>query len=347
MTVDRAVNRPRSIEVDRGPEEVPVGEMMLPPLTWSSGLRAWDFSPVATVLLVLATAAYVAGVVALARRGVRWPAGRLVAFLLGVVVVALAVQSAVDVYAVTLYWMHMVQHLALIMLAPGLLVLGRPLTLIRDAAGRRSGRVEAVLRGPVVSALTMPGLTLVLYTLVLVGTHLTSFMHEMSMRMWLHDLEMVAYLVAGYLFLLTILATEPIRWQPPYALRVFLTLVGMGADTFVGVVLMTTSNDPLRVTGMMPRDWGPSPLDDLHAGGAVMWAFGDALMLVATLVVTVQWFGDRTRRDSMGSWLDAARRDAVAAGSDTTADLDDDDAALEAYNRMLASLQDRERRDQS
>ncbi|HEX6446136.1 MAG TPA: cytochrome c oxidase assembly protein [Streptosporangiales bacterium] len=319
--------------------------MMLPPLTWSSGLRAWDFSPVATALLVLATAGYVAGVVVLVRRGVRWPAGRLVAFLLGIAVITLGVQSGIDVYAATLYWMHMVQHLMLIMLAPGLLVLGRPLTLVRDAAGRHSGRVEAVLRGPVVSAVTMPGVTLVLYALVLVGTHLTSFMHEMSMRMWLHDLEMVAYLVAGYLFLLTILATEPIRWQPSYPLRVFLTLVGMGADTFVGVVLMTTSNDPLAVTGMMPRDWGPSPLDDLHAGGAVMWAFGDALMLLATVVVTAQWFADKSRRNSMGSWLDAARRGAVAGDSDTTADLDEDDAALEAYNRMLASLRDREHHD--
>lgn len=316
---------------------------MLPPLTWSSALRTWDFSPVATLLLALATVAYAAGVVVLARRGVRWPAGRLVAFLSGIVVVALAVQSAINTYAATLYWMHMVQHLMLIMLAPGLLVLGRPLTLLRDVVPR----VEPALRGRVVAAVTMPGLTLVLYAVVLIGTHLTSFMRVMRTQMWLHDVEIVAYLVAGYLFLLTVLATEPIRWQPSYPLRVFLTLMGMGADTVVGVVLMMTANDPLRVSGMMPRDWGPSPLDDLHAGGAVMWAFGDGLMLVVTLVVTAQWFADRTRRDSMGSWLDAARRGAVAADIDATADLDEDDAALEAYNRMLASLQDREPNDQS
>lgn len=312
---------------------------MLPPLTWSRALGTWDFSLVATLLLALATAAYVAGVVLLARRGARWPAGRLAAFLLGIVVVAVAVQSAIDVYAATLYWMHMVQHLMLIMLAPGLLVLGRPVTLLRELAGR----VEPVLRGRVVAAVTMPGLTLLLYSLVLVGTHLTSFMYAMRTHMWLHDVEMIAYLVAGYLFLLTILATEPIRWQPSYPLRVVLTLVGMGADTGVGVVLMMTANDPLRVSGMLPRDWGPSPLDDLHAGGAVMWAFGDALMLVAMFVVTAQWFADKTQRNSMGAWLDAARRGAVAADVATTSDVDEDDAALEAYNRMLASLQEREK----
>ncbi|MBO0826549.1 MAG: cytochrome c oxidase assembly protein [Streptosporangiales bacterium] len=317
------------------------GMRMLPPLTWSSALGTWGFAPVGTLLLALATAAYVAGMVVVARRGVRWPAGRLVAFLLGVVMVAVALQSAIDAYAATLYWMHMVQHLMLIMLAPGLLVLGRPLTLLRDVAGR----VEPVLRGRVVAAVTIPGLTLVLYAVVLIGTHLTSFMYAMRTRMWLHDVEIVAYLVAGYLFLLTILATEPIRWQPSYPVRVVLTLVGMGADTVVGVVLMMTANDPLRVSGMMPRDWGPSPLDDLHAGGAVMWAFGDGLMLVAMLVVTAQWFADKTRRDSMGSWLDAARRGAVAADVDATSDVDEDEAALDAYNRMLASLQEREHRD--
>ena len=52
--------------------------------------------------------------------------GRGAAFYAGLVVLALAVCSPIDAFADALFWVHMVQHVLLMMVAPPLLLLGRP-----------------------------------------------------------------------------------------------------------------------------------------------------------------------------------------------------------------------------
>lgn len=319
----------------------------LPPLTWERALATWTFSlPWFTLLAALAAGYLVA--YAWVRGHQRWPVSRVVSFLVGLAVVWVATQGSVGVYSTTLYWLHMVQHLALIMLAPMLLAIGHPLRLASAAAGRHRPTVDALLRSPVVSAVTLPGVTLLLYSVVLVGTHLTGFMRAMGAHPWLHPVESVLYLVTGYLYVVTLVADEPIRWRPMYLTRLVLSLLGMVADTGVGVVLMMTVDHPLRFSGMHTRDWGPAPLDDLHTGGAVMWVFGDGLMLAITVVLAARWLRDTDSGGRLSGWLDAVRRDQVtghAVSEDT--DIDADEAAHDAYNRMLASLDpDRARRNE-
>src|SRR6476619_3197901 len=53
----------------------------------------------------------------------RW---RGAAFYAGLATLALAVSSPVDAYADELFWVHMVQHVLLMMVAPPLLLLDRP-----------------------------------------------------------------------------------------------------------------------------------------------------------------------------------------------------------------------------
>src|SRR5215210_1999968 len=52
---------------------------------------------------------------------------RAAAFFAGIVAVALALLSPVAVYSERLFFMHMIQHLLLLLVAPPLLLLGRPL----------------------------------------------------------------------------------------------------------------------------------------------------------------------------------------------------------------------------
>jgi cytochrome c oxidase assembly factor CtaG len=53
----------------------------------------------------------------------RW---RGAAFYGGLLAIVLAVDSPVDAYADRLFWAHMVQHVLLMMVAPPLLLMGRP-----------------------------------------------------------------------------------------------------------------------------------------------------------------------------------------------------------------------------
>lgn len=320
----------------------------LAPLTWGLGVGTWRFGPVVDAVVLVAAVLYLhRAYVTLPRRGERWPAGRTASFLGALAVLAVTLQSSIDVYGHTLFWLHMIEHLLLIMIVPVLVILGQPIRLARTGDDRVATRTAAVLRGPVASFLTFPVVGLVLYTAVLVGTHLFGFLPAMLTHPWLHDVEILLYLGSGYLYFLPLLAHEPIKRELSYPLRVFLLLLGMGADTVVGVLLMLTT----RVQVYTERTWGPSLLSDLHTGGGIMWVVGDGLMFGVTVIVVGQWMRDTERQNDTGKWLEAARRSTMAnLGVDTVdvdddnARIDDDDAALAAYNRMLAKLnQQRER----
>ncbi len=79
--------------------------------------------------------------------GKRW---RGAAFYGGLATLALAVDSPIDAYAGRLFWVHMVQHVLLMMVAPPLLLLGRPWPRVVAAAAARpspAARARACSRG--------------------------------------------------------------------------------------------------------------------------------------------------------------------------------------------------------
>ncbi|MEO7193236.1 MAG: cytochrome c oxidase assembly protein [Pseudonocardiaceae bacterium] len=317
----------------------------IPPLSWHTAVTTWTSAPIADVLAVLAVAGYL---MVVRRRsqltGPGWPPRATASWLAGVVVLLVSVHSAVEVYGHALLWMHMIQHLLLIMVVPVLLIWGQP---IRLGWGQAPG-------GRLARWLTFPVLALGLYTGVLVITHLTGFPELMATQPWAHHLEQVLYLLSGYLLFWPLVGSEATPWPVPHVVRFALLGVAMGADTLVGVALMLTGQPLAPSTALMRPGWGPSLLGDQNSSGAIMWVGGDVLMMLLMLAVVAQWSatGSRAR---LGDWLESARRQALAnigspLGTDpttvgATADVDDDEAARQAYNRMLAALHRRSRPD--
>ena len=170
-----------------------------------------------------------------------------------------------------------------------------------------------------------------------------------------HNAEHALYLVVGFLYLLPLIGSEPIRWRLSYPVRLIFLFIAMPVDAFTGVALGSYSSDPFPVTsGMRNRTWGPSPLDDVHIGGAVMWVGGSAIMFVLIMFVFLAWTRQSQGADSR-SWLEAARRanleqltgsneaaTATSAGATSTrprrSDIDEDEDQLAAYNAFLARM---------
>jgi putative membrane protein len=301
-------------------------------------VTTWTSAPLADVLAVLAVAGYLTTVLRRSQTtGFGWPLRATACWLAGVVVLLVSVHSSIEVYGHALLWVHMIQHLLLIMVVPVLLIWGQPIRLVwRRAPSSRLARW-----------LTFPVLALGLYTGVLVITHLTGFPELMATRPWAHDVEQVLYLSSGYLLFLPMVGSEASPWPIPHIVRFALLGLAMGADTLVGVALMLTAH-PLAPSTMLVRpDWGPSLLEDQNWSGAIMWVGGDVLMMLLMLAVVAQWSASGSRA-RLGDWLESARRQSLAgigsgSGVDDKAvgaspDVDDDEAAREAYNRMLAAL---------
>jgi len=323
------------------------GVLDIPPLTWLTAMTTWTSAPVADVLAVLAVAGYIAAMVRRSRSsGAGWPWAATASWLLGVVVLLVSVHSSIEVYGHALLWVHMIQHLLLIMVVPVLLIWGQPVRLVwgRPPVGR------------LVRWLAFPVLTLGFYTAVLVITHLSGFPEAMVTQPAVHHVEQILYLVSGYLLFWPLAGSEASPWPVPHILRFALLGLAMGADTLVGVALMLTGQPLAPSSALMRPGWGPSLLEDQNWSGAIMWVGGDSLMMLLMLAVVAQWsaIGPGAR---LGDWLESARRQSLARiGSATvdgytdgrntddrntvgaSSDLDDDEAARQAYNRMLAAL---------
>jgi cytochrome c oxidase assembly factor CtaG len=336
-----------------------MGSSMLPPFGWGEAAANWQFAPIVTGFTAVLAVAYLWGALRVRKRHPRrpWPVGRTIVFLLGLLVINVATQSGIGTYDDTLFWDHMIQHLMLIMIAPPLLVSGQPVTLLLHASRNPLHTwVKRIIRSQPVAWITFPAFGVAAYAATIVGTHLTNFMNLVTEHDAIHESEHVLYLVVGYLYFLPLVGREPIKWKVSYPLRLFLLFIAMPVDAFTGVVLGSYQTDPF--VPMEPRSWGPSPVNDLHQGGAVMWVGGAAIMFVLIMVTFFAWTRESRSSASMG-WLEVARRasmadrigavvpaapvatqtgDRATRQSVRSADVDEDDDQLAAYNAYLARI---------
>jgi cytochrome c oxidase assembly factor CtaG len=260
-------------------------------------------------------------------------------------------------YGPVLFSVHMIQHMALTMLAPVLLVLGGPITLGLRAL-RPSG--DPALRGPrewllaIVHSrlsvlLTHPLVALTIYVSSLYAMYFTG-VYEVTLRSHLAHLLMFAhFLLAGSLFFWILIGVDPAPRQLPYPVRIPLLFISMVFHAFFGVAIMQ-SEAVIAADwyAALHRPWGGTPLADQSVGGGIAWAFGEIPSLLVMGSLFFQWAqSDEREQRRLDRAADrseartAARAEARAAGTEGTsgpgADEDHDDP-LAAYNRQLRAL---------
>ncbi|ODU29637.1 MAG: hypothetical protein ABT15_29365 [Pseudonocardia sp. SCN 73-27] len=306
---------------------------------------SWRSAPVADTLLIAAAVGYAL----LARRADSWPRRRSLAWSLSLVVASVVLNGPIAVYGDALFWVHMIAHLSLIMVIPVLMVWAMPLTLLRSARWGGARRLERTLDSRAVRLVTFPPLTLAAYAAVVVLTHLTGFQQFALEHPWVRTAEAALYVAAGYLLFLPLVGEDMGSRRVPHLLRLVMLALAMGVDTLTGLALMLTRTVLAPGYAAARPGWGPSGLTDQNVAGAVMWWGGDSLMMLLLVVVGFQWGRAPSSEQGLGSLLEGVRRRTVlgtsaAAGIETDADhldVDDDQAALAAYNERLAALEGR------
>ena len=320
--------------------------MNLPPLDLGQLAGQAQARPGVLAAVVLVAAGYLVG----AGRVPGWPLGRTAAFLAGLVVVVAATCSGIEAYGHVLEWMHMIEHLLLIMVAPILLAIGSPLQLVAEALPPRAAAGWlAFLDRPAVGWLTSPPFAAAFYTVCVIGVHLTGLMDRAMADDGVHVAEELAYLLAGVLLFQLVLGRRPGPWQLSGGGRMVLLAVMTPVDTVVGVVLLQTGTVAAGIGAgehAHPRpDWALSAASDTVAAGTTMWIAGTGIMGLVMLVVGLIWLHGRGPAPARPGWTERARAATLAerTGEPERADVDEDDAALEAYNRWLARMAERDR----
>ena len=323
---------------------------MLPPFSLSAVLTQWQFAPIVTGVAAVAVGLYGWGAIRVKRRHpVRpWPLWRAGMFFGGILVLVLATQSGIGAYDDLLFYDHMIQHLMLLMVVPPLLIAGQPLTLLLHASRNPlHSWTKRVLRSRLASFLTWPVFGAVTYALAVMAVHLTAVANDLERNQTGHAAEHALFVLVGYLFFLPILGSEPIRWRLSYPVRFVVLILLMPVDTFTGLELGYGSASSPGIPGGSRPAWAPSPVSDLHLGGAVMWIGGDAIMFGLMMLVFLMWSRDERAAVSGQSFFERARQanlatliasnEPVLAEADTGGGVDDDEH-LAAYNAYLARL---------
>ncbi|KQN87402.1 cytochrome c oxidase assembly protein [Arthrobacter sp. Leaf69] len=325
-----------SLAPDASPAFIISGYELPPELTPERWLTEWRPDWLWVAVAVFGLVAYILGLVKVLRRGDSWSWFRTVNWVIGLGVLTYVTSGPPAVYGRVLFSAHMVDHMALTMVAPIFLVLGAPVTLaLRALTPRRDSsrgprewllifihsKFSQLVTHPLFAAANFAGSIVLFY-------YSDAFGYAMRDHVG-HELMNLHFALTGYIFVLTMIGTDPLPRRAPYPMRLLLLLATMGFHAFFGVAIMGgTGLLAADYFGNLGRTWGPSALLDQQMGGAVAWGIGEVPTLLVAIGVAVQW----SRADARES-----------KRTDRAADRNND-ADLTAYNDMFAKLAERDAR---
>jgi cytochrome c oxidase assembly factor CtaG len=280
-------------------------------------LTTWEPDPLPWLMGVVAASWYLLAARRVNRANPRVPVPRwrITAWLAGVAAIVIALASALDVYAGDLLTVHMVQHLVLMMVAPPLLALGAPVTLLlRDVSPRTRHRlILPLLHSRVVRLVASPIVAWSLFAVVMWLTHFSPLYNAALEDPSLHVAEHMVYLATGLIFWWPLVAADPIPGRMGYGTRLAYVGLQMPISAAVGLAIYFSPTLLYPHYATLLRTWGPSAIVDQQIGGVVMWGVGDVLMLTMVPLIVTAWMRADARRTVRSDARLSASRAAEAA----------------------------------
>ncbi|HXW34150.1 MAG TPA: cytochrome c oxidase assembly protein [Acidimicrobiales bacterium] len=255
-----------------------------------NALTAWQWSPFSIFIVAVVIALgcwYLSADWQLAARGRRWPGLRTMSFFGGLVAIDLAFQSPVSTFTGSYFEAHVVQHLLLMIVAPPLLAMGAPSTLLLQTASRKiKTRWLAVLRSRPFAVLTHPVTAWSLYFGLMFVFFLTPLINFAMQHMALMDAINIVFLIGGCVFWWPLVGADPIvHWKMSHGARMFSVLVGAAPETFLGVAILSL-RDPIA---------SMYSVQSTHAGGGLLWMSTEFATVIAFVPIFVQWMRSEER----------------------------------------------------
>lgn len=279
------------------------------PPTVGSLLFDWSFEPLPTLAIVIALGVWLWAVrrVDRAHPGNPVPRRRSVAFGLAMLALAFALISGIERYDTTLFSVHMVQHILLVLVAAPLIALAAPITLLLRVAtpGVRRRWILPVLHSRVVRVLAFPVVAWIAFAGVMWVSHFSPFFDAALEDPLIHQLEHVLFLSTALLFWWPAVALDPAPWRMPHPGRIGYVFLQMTQNTFLAVVILGAGAVLYPHYATTGRTWGPTPLEDQQLAAGIMWLVGDLIFLGAIMLIVWGWM----RREAR----DAPRTDRRAA----------------------------------
>lgn len=253
--------------------------------------------------LVLAVFGYVRGLLRMqpaARRHV-FGAGRYLAFAAGIATLVVALLSPLDALDDQLFSAHMVQHMLLMLVAPPLLVWGRPATAWlwafrlpgRRAIGRFWMGAPGVQRG--IRGLLAPLSVWLLWSFSLWFWHLPGPYGWALDNEWIHTGEHLCFFLASLALWSLVLAPYGRRRLDYGPCLIYIGTLGVQMG-LLGAILTFAVHPVYQTQAQITQAWGLTPLQDQQLAGLVMWVPAGFIFVVAMGALFIAWLRDAEHR---------------------------------------------------
>jgi cytochrome c oxidase assembly factor CtaG len=277
----------------------------------------WTFEPAVAIPLALLALGWLVMVDRIDRRhpDSRVPLIRTVAFLGGLMAIAVALMSGIERYDTTLFSVHMVQHLVLMLVAAPLIALAAPITqLLRVASPRvRQGFLLRVLHSGPVAVLGHPVVTWTVFTAVLWFGHFSALFDAALDDAFVHDLEHLLFLGAALLFWWPVVGLDPAPRRMSYPARIGYVLLQMPFSSFLAMVVLFAPSPLYRHYATLGSPYGITAVADQQLAAGIMWFIGDVVLIGAILAIVAVWMRDEERRTPAADRRADAQRSALRA----------------------------------
>jgi putative copper resistance protein D len=225
------------------------------------------------------------------------PIARTVAFMAGLATIAIALMSGIERYDTTLFSIHMVEHLLLMLVAAPLLVLAAPITqLLRVASPRVRQRVLLpILHSGPIAALGHPVVAWLAFTIVLWGSHFTPLFDAALESQFVHDLEHVLYLGAALLFWWPVIGLDPGPHRLSHPARIGYLLLQMPLSSFLAMAVLFTDAPLYSHYAALGSPYGIGALADQQLAAGTMWIVSDVVFIGSILLLVAAWMRHEDR----------------------------------------------------
>lgn len=245
--------------------------------------------------------------------GARW---RPISYISGLLVIGLALMSPIEILVQQLFFVHMIQHLLLIMVAPVLLLLPNPMPFVlwglpasaRLTVGDWLGDIlhkESTI-GRILRKVTGPAAVWFIMILFIIGWHDPNMYNAALRSELVHDIEHITMFTAGMLFWWTVTGAGPrLHKNLSRPAKIAFVIAAIPPNMALGATLAFVTEPIYVYYSDMPRLWGISVLTDQRISGIIMWIPGSMMYFLAALVLIFRILSGEERKPESKdkSWL--------------------------------------------
>jgi cytochrome c oxidase assembly factor CtaG len=237
-----------------------------------------------------------AGLYALGSRGRGRPQPlQALAFSASLLTIVIALDSPIDYYADELFWVHMVQHILLLTVAPPLLLLGRPWPRMWRALPLepRTKVARTIALSPwaaPVRTLARPIPAWIVFNATIVGWHIPAAYDATLTSGVVHALEHAMFFFTGLLFWARVIDPGPLRPRLVWPARIAYTAGAMVVGWLLAITLVIVPH-PIYgyYAALVTRPGGISALTDQQLAAGVMWVPGSLAYAITFIIGFYRW----------------------------------------------------------